>query len=308
VKVIFMGNPAIANPVLHVVHDSRHDLLGVVSNGPKEIGRGRSFQHTAVGKLAHELGLNFIPVHSLKDESFRAKLKSYNPDIFVVVAFRILPKSLLEIPRMGAVNLHTSLLPKYRGAAPIQHALLNGDNETGITTFLIEAEIDTGAILLQKKISISPKDNFGTLSEKIADAGANLVLKTLDQLDEGLIQPTPQNDKLATGAPKITQEMCKIDWSESAEKNHNKVRAFSPSPGAYTLLKGKRVKIFNTSLSFERAGTTGSISLLDKNRMAVNCGAGQLELLEVQLEGKRRMTMAECLRGMHIVTGDSIGE
>lgn len=172
------------------------------------------------------MGLNFIPVHSLKDESFRAKLKSYNPDIFVVVAFRILPKSLLEIPRMGAVNLHTSLLPKYRGAAPIQHALLNGDNETGITTFLIEAEIDTGAILLQKKISISPKDNFGTLSEKIADAGANLVLKTLDQLDEGLIQPTPQNDKLATGAPKITQEMCKIDWSESAEKNHNKVRAF----------------------------------------------------------------------------------
>jgi len=308
-KIVFMGNPAIANPILNTIHKSSHEVIGVVSNAPKPMGRGRILRHTAVGELAHELKLNFIPVESLIDQGFHDKLRSLYPDIFIIVAFRILPKSVLEIPKIGSVNLHTSLLPKYRGAAPIQHAILNGDKETGITTFLIEPKVDTGAVLLQKRIIIQDDDDCGTLTEKMAKNGTDLVLRTLDQLEKGSFEPIPQNNELATTAPKITREMCQIDWSGPAQNIHNQVRALSPYPGAFSSINGKRLKIFKSKVLYQNnMDTHGYISLLEKTRIAISCGEGQLEILEIQIEGKRRMTMAECLMGMRVKTGDTIGD
>ena len=304
-----MGNPVIANPILKALHKSRHDIVGVVSNAPKPMGRGRILRHTAIGELANELNLNYIPVESLKDNEFQLKLKSLIPDVFVVVAFRILPNSILEIPKVGAVNLHTSQLPKYRGAAPIQHALLNGDSETGITTFLIESKVDTGAILMQKKINIENEDNFGSLSEKMSGLGIKLVMETLNQLEEGSHNPIQQDNDLASPAPKITKEMCAINWNDPVEEIHNMVRAFSPFPGAFTTMNGKRMKIFKSLILDDKyCDDGGKISLLEKNKMAVSCGDGLLELIEIQLEGKRRMSMADCLKGLNVKIGDQIGK
>ena len=165
-KIIFMGNSAIACPILNALNNSKHDLLAVVSNSPKRFGRGRSLSYTPVGKLAKDIKLNFIPAESLTDPDLYTRLKTLKPDIYVVVAFRILPNALLEIPKMGAMNLHTSLLPKYRGAAPIQHAIMNGDKETGLTTFIIEPKVDTGSIILQERMNIEPDDDFESISEK----------------------------------------------------------------------------------------------------------------------------------------------
>ena len=307
-NIVFMGNPMIANPILIGLHESKHQILGVVSNAPKPMGRGRTLKHTAVGELASELKLNYIPAESLNDASFQTKLKALNPDLFVVVAFRILPKEILEIPTMGSVNIHTSLLPAYRGAAPIQHALLNGDKETGITTFLIEPKVDTGSIILQDKIEISDEDNCGSLTVKMAKKGAKLILKTLNLLENGEVKPKLQDNDLATVAPKISKEMCKIDWSDSMENIHNKVRALSPFPGAFTILMGKRLKIYQTILINQKSiFPPGHISLLEKNKMALSCFDGQLELMEVHLEGKRKMDMADCLRGIHVTLGDPMG-
>ncbi len=303
-----MGNPMIANPILIALHESNHHILGVVSNAPKPMGRGRTLKHTAVGELATELNLNFIPADSLNDKSFQTKLKSLNPDLFVVVAFRILPKEILNIPTIGSVNIHTSLLPAYRGAAPIQHALLNGEKKTGITTFMIESKVDTGSILLQEKIKIDNEDDCGSLTDKMAVNGAALILKTLDYLEKGEVELKSQDNDLATAAPKISKEMCKIDWSVSSKIIHNKVRALSPFPGAYTMMMGKRLKIFRTKIMNENSTYfPGQISLLEKNRMAISCSDGQLEILVVHLEGKRKMDMADCLKGMHVTIGDPIG-
>ncbi|MBC8346033.1 MAG: methionyl-tRNA formyltransferase [Candidatus Marinimicrobia bacterium] len=307
-NIVFMGNPMIANPILIALHESNHHILGVVSNAPKPMGRGRTLKHTAVGELATELNLNFIPADSLNDKSFQTKLKSLNPDLFVVVAFRILPKEILNIPTIGSVNIHTSLLPAYRGAAPIQHALLNGEKKTGITTFMIESKVDTGSILLQEKIKIDNEDDCGSLTDKMAVNGAALILKTLDYLEKGEVELKSQDNDLATAAPKISKEMCKIDWSVSSKIIHNKVRALSPFPGAYTMMMGKRLKIFRTKIMNENSTYfPGQISLLEKNRMAISCSDGQLEILVVHLEGKRKMDMADCLKGMHVTIGDPIG-
>ena len=212
-RVVFMGNPEIAKQTLTALHESKHQVVSVVSNPPKSMGRGRTLNYSPIGKLAQKLKLDFIPAESMKDQDFHFKLKSLSPDLFVVVAYKILPRDLLKIPKIGAVNLHASLLPKYRGAAPIQHALLNGDEETGITTFFIEPKVDTGAILLQEKIIINDDDDFGSLSKKVMVKGATLMLRTLDKIEDGTIQTINQNSDLASLAPKIRKKMYKIDWS-----------------------------------------------------------------------------------------------
>jgi methionyl-tRNA formyltransferase len=308
VRIVFMGNPAIANPILKALNESFYEIVGVVSNAPKLMGRGQMLKHTAIGELSNELNLNYIPAVSLKDDEFHSKLISLKPDIFVVVAFRILPNSVLGIPKMGSINLHTSLLPKYRGAAPIQHALLNGDSETGITTFSIEPRVDAGEILMQEKIKIEKQDDFGSLSEKMAKKGIELVLNTLNQLENNSVKPIQQDKDLASSAPKITKEMCAINWNNPVEKIKNQVRAFSPFPGAFTTMNGKRLKIYKSLiLDNKNWDYGGKISLLEKNRMAVSCGDGLLELLEIQFEGKRRMTMGDCLKGLNVNIGDTIG-
>ena len=308
-RVVFMGNPEIAKQTLTALHESKHQVVSVVSNPPKSMGRGRTLNYSPIGKLAQKLKLDFIPAESMKDQDFHFKLKSLSPDLFVVVAYKILPRDLLKIPKIGAVNLHASLLPKYRGAAPIQHALLNGDEETGITTFFIEPKVDTGAILLQEKIIINDDDDFGSLSKKVMVKGATLMLRTLDKIEDGTIQTINQNSDLASLAPKIRKKMYKIDWSLTAQKINNKIRALSPLPGAFTTLNGKRIKIFKSKVLIgEQSTGSGKISLLEKNRLAVSCGEGELEIFEIQLENKSRMSMAACLQGVQFNLGDTIGE
>ena len=308
-RVVFMGNPEIAKQTLTALHESKHEVISVVSNSPKSMGRGRTLNYSPIGKLAQELKLDFIPAESVEDQDFHFKLKSLSPDLFVVVAYKILPRDLLKIPKIGSVNLHASLLPKYRGAAPIQHALLNGDEETGITTFFIEPNVDTGAILLQEKIIVNHEDDFGSLSKRIMVQGAALMLRTLDKIEDGTVQAINQNNDLASLAPKIRKEMYKIDWSQTAQKIHNQIRAFSPSPGAFTTLNEKRLKIFKSKVLMGKQSTgSGKISLLEKNRMAISCGEGELEIFEIQLADKRRMSMAACLQGVQFNLGDPIGE
>ena len=308
-RVVFMGNPEIAKQTLTALHESKHKVISVVSNVSKFMGRGRTLNYSPIGKLAQKLKLDFIPAESMKDQDFHFKLKSLSPDLFVVVAYKILPRDLLKIPKVGSVNLHASLLPKYRGAAPIQHALLNGDEETGITTFFIEPKVDTGAILLQEKIIINDDDDFGSLSKKVMAKGATLMLRTLDKIEDGTIQTINQNSDLASLAPKIRKKMYKIDWSLTAQKINNKIRALSPLPGAFTTLNGKRIKIFKSKVLIgEQSTGSGKISLLEKNRLAVSCGEGELEIFEIQLANKSRMSMEACLQGVQFNLGDTIGE
>ena len=303
-KIIFMGNPAIACPILKSLQTSVHKVVAVVSNAPKAMGRGQTLKNTAVGEMTKLLKLPFIPAESLKDEVFIDQLKALNPDLIVIVAFRILPNEVLAIPKMGSINLHASLLPKYRGAAPIQQALMNGDQVTGITTFLIEPKVDTGAIIFQEKISILPEDNFGTLSEKMAERGCELVLRSIDELN-GDFEPTPQNNDVATTAPKILKEMYIINWSKDAKSIHNKVRGLS---GAFTTLNQKRLKVFKTAvLRNNNSGDPGQIILIDKNRLAITCGKGALELIEIQMEGNKMMLASEWMKGAQLSENISFG-
>ena len=303
-KIIFMGNSKIACPILNTVEKSKHKILSVVSNSPKALGRGLSRRLTPVGKLANDLNLKFLSADSLRNSELIDTIKILQADIFVVVAFRILPSSFLSLSKMGAMNLHASLLPKYRGAAPIQHALLNGDTQTGISTFLIDKNLDTGPILLQKEVPILPQDNFNTLSGKISNEGSSLILESLDLLEKNNHKLTPQLDKDVSYAPKILKKEMLIDWNQSASQINNKVRALSYT-GAFTFINGKRMKLYKTKVyENSKPSKPGKISIIDKKRVFISCGNDDLELIEVQMENKSRMLTSEWIKGARIKTGD----
>ena len=303
-KIIFMGNSEIACPILNALIKSKHQILSVVSNSPKALGRGMTYQYTPVGKLANKLDLKLISVDSLKNKQFISTIEKLQADIFVVVAFRILPSILLSLTNKGAMNLHASLLPKYRGAAPIQHAILNGDSETGISTFIIDKNLDTGPILLQKKISISNQDNFDTLSKKISDEGPVLILESLDLLEKNNYKLFSQLDKEASYAPKILKNELLIDWAQTANQINNRVRALSYS-GVFTFINGKRIKLYKTRVHENNISSKpGRISIIDKKKVFISCAKDDLELIEVQMENKRRMLTSEWIKGAQIKTGD----
>jgi methionyl-tRNA formyltransferase len=304
-RIIFMGNPAIAVPSLTKFNASNHLVEVVVSNPPKPMGRGRKLNQTPVANQALELNLPLFLPQKLTEPDFIESLKVIQPELFVVVAFKILPEVLLDIPSRGAVNLHTSLLPAYRGAAPIQRALMNGDSETGLTTFLIEPKVDRGAILLQQRMSIHPEDDYGSLAEKMAIEGANLLLKTVYQLEDGSLKPQPQNPAAVSWAPKIKPEECRINWDQPAEKIHNLIRALSPTPGAFTFLNQRRIKFLKSSvISTETNPSPGVVVSRTPREMTIGTGNGLLQPLVVQPEGKRKMSVQEFLRGASIQTGD----
>ena len=303
-KIIFMGNSEIACPILNAVEKSKHKILSVVSNSPKALGRGLSQRLTPVGKLANDLDLKFLSADSLRNSELIDTIKILQADIFVVVAFRILPSSFLSLSKMGAMNLHASLLPKYRGAAPIQHALLNGDTQTGISTFLIDKDLDTGPILLQKEVPILPQDNFNTLSGKISNEGSSLILESLGLLEKNNHKLTPQLDKDVSYAPKILKKEMLIDWNQSASQINNKVRALSYT-GAFTFINGKRMKLYKTKVhENSKPYKPGKISIIDKKRVFISCANDDLELIEVQMENKARMLTSEWIKGARIKTGD----
>jgi methionyl-tRNA formyltransferase len=298
-RLVFLGTPDFAIPSLRILIESKHEITGVVTALDKERGRGRKITYSAVKEFALKNNIPVLQPVKLKDQNFIDELKKLNSDVFVVVAFRILPKEVFTVPSKLSFNLHGSLLPKFRGAAPIQWALINGEKETGVTTFILEEKVDTGNVIIQEKIGIDPQDNFGSLHDKLSDLGAEVVLKTVDLIEKGGIEFEKQNDALATPAPKITKEITKIDWNKSAEEIHNLIRGLSPYPGAYFKFDNKIIKVYKSEIirqSPERNLSAGEI-YHDKTRLLVGCGRNLLSLLELQQEGKNRLSVEEFLRG-----------
>jgi len=303
-RIIFMGNPEVSSRVLDNLFKSKINLVGIVSNEPKRIGRGSKKRHTPVGKYAINNNLNLITTNSLEDRKFINKMSSLDPDLFIVVAYKLLPKAILDIPSIGSINLHASLLPKYRGASPIQFAIMNGDKKTGVTTFLIDEKIDHGKIIMQKEFDISKEDNYGSIIDKVVKAGSDILIDSIvgNQIGKNILSQDQAN---ATFAPKISKKMYQIKWQESAENNFNKIRAFSPFPGAYSYFQNKRVKIFKAIiLSGSANKRDNGIITINKNRVIVNCLDKRLELLSVQAEGKSKMDAIEWARGRNINTGN----
>ncbi|MEW5844468.1 MAG: methionyl-tRNA formyltransferase [Bacteroidota bacterium] len=319
-KIVFMGTPDFAIPSLKKLLESNHTIAAVVSAPDKERGRGREVSFTPVKEFAIQNKLEVLTPVSLKDQQFIDRLNELDPDLFVVVAFRILPKEVYSIPKRGSFNLHGSLLPKYRGAAPIQWALINGETETGVTTFFLEDKVDTGNIILQKKIEIDPDDDFGSLHDKLMILGAEAVLETVELIANGSYRLAKQNDQEASPAPKITKEICRIDWIKNAAEIHNLVRGLSPYPGAFFMYKDKVYKVFKTKLiengklpidnsqfSILNVGRQVHNSQLhlkiyqSKKEIFITTGNGTLQILELQPEGRKRMTAEEFLRGYSLI-------
>lgn len=300
-NIIFMGTPDFAIPSLEALLNSNHKVSAVVTVPDKPKGRGLKLSESRVKIFALKQGLKLLQPIKLKEESFISEIRSILPDLIVVVAFRILPKEVYSIPKYGSINLHSSLLPKYRGAAPINWALINGDTETGVTTFFLQDKVDVGNVIEQNKCPIEPDDNAGSLHDKLSLLGAEAVLSTVDLIEEssGKVPVFKQDESSASDAPKIFKENCKIDWKKSAVEIHNLVRGLSPYPGAFTILDGKIFKIFKTALSENQSTMPGSLSVIGKNIYA-STGSGALEIKELQIEGKRRTTAGEFLKGNKI--------
>lgn len=300
-----MGNPAFAIPTLKAIMQSNHELVAVVSNPPKQIGRGRSLSYTPVGKFSKENAISLIEPQNLFSDELKSELNILKPDIFIVVAYKILPDSIIAIPKYGALNLHASLLPKYRGAGPIQWALMNGDKKSGVTIFQIKPKVDTGDILMQKEVDIFNEDNMLSLGNRLCEHGANMMIEVLNTIEEeGQVSGIRQNPKLATPAPKIRKNMTRINWSWTSQKIHNWVRGLSPFPGMSTNYKGKRLRVFKTSIQSGIKLNPGTIVEAEGDRLIIAAAEGGLRILELQLEGKKRMKVDDFLRGNKIQPGD----
>lgn len=298
-NIVFMGSPEFAIPSLEQIHASEHTIKAVVSNVDKRRGRGSKTSPTPVKAKALELGLPVIEVEDLGSSKFIDQLRVLEADLFVVVAFKILPRSVLEIPLIGSVNLHASLLPKYRGAAPIHWAIINGEKETGCTVFFLDEKVDTGNILLQESIDIGKNETTGQLYERLRQMGAELLLRSIDKIESKEYELKEQNDSLATPAPKLFKDDCHIDFDKSAEEVHNKIRGLSPFPTAWASWNGEKFNMYKSAVGPEIEITNGMLK--EKNgRLLVGCEKGSVELLEVQLPGKKRMTGAEFIHGYEI--------
>lgn len=308
-KIVYMGTPDFAVEPLRRLIDGGYDVVGVVTTPDKEAGRGRNISMSAVKKYAIEAQLPVLQPVSLKDEEFLSALRGWAPDMIVVVAFRMLPRVVWSMPPCGTFNLHASLLPYYRGAAPINRALMNGDTVTGVTTFMLDAKIDTGEVILQRKVDIAPDDCAGTLHDKLMYAGADLVVETVDMIEQDRLVTGKQpeaNDPLRKDAPKIFKDTCMIDWSGTARQIHNHVRGLSPYPGAWSPLgdiagRGNTFKIFATRpIEKEHSYACGTLLSDMKNNLWVAVYDGFIAIDRLQVSGKRCVTTAEYIRGAHL--------
>jgi methionyl-tRNA formyltransferase len=302
-SIVVMGTARFAVPTLDILLKNGYAIPAVVTVPDKPRGRGQEVLPSPVKVRAAEAGLTVLQPARLADPAFAAQIIALSPDLIVVVAFRILPRSIFTIPRCGSINLHASLLPRYRGAAPINRAIMNGDRETGVTTFFLDDAVDTGNILLQERLLIGDDDDAGTVHDRLDDIGAELVLRTVGQIARGEAAPQRQDPSEVSPAPKIFKEDCRIRWEGNPVTVRNMVRGLAPVPTAFTTYKGKVVKIFRT-VAGERILAAGILAV-ESDRLVVGTGEGSLEILELQLEGKKRMPAADFLRGTHIVTGDS---
>ena len=300
-KIVFMGTPQFAVPMLEVLVDSAHEVVGVITAPDKPAGRGMQVMESDVKKFAKEKSLHILQPEKLKNENFLADLKSLNADLFVVVAFRMLPEVVWSMPPLGTINLHASLLPQYRGAAPINWAIINGEKETGVTTFFIQQEIDTGKIIFQEKILIREDENVGELYSELMQLGAKVLCKTVDAIADNNFPQIPQDHITEIKhAPKIFKETCKIDWNKDVDYIYNFIRGLSPYSAAFTTLDGKVFKIFSCekkSFTSLRSRTSSQYETDGKTFLRFYCSNGLIEVKECQAEGKKKMTVEEFLRG-----------
>lgn len=302
-RIVYMGTPEFAVPALEKLVEAGWNVVGVITAPDKPQGRGQKLVGSPVKQAAEKLGLNILQPTNLKNPEFQEELKDLKADLQIVVAFRMLPESVWNMPPLGTFNLHASLLPNYRGAAPINWAIINGEMETGVTTFFLKHEIDTGSIIYQEKITINPEDDLGKVYDKLMTIGAVLVLRTVEAISKDEVNPSVQDESKALHhAPKIFKETCKIDWTKSAESIHNLVRGLSPYPAAWTEFQDKTCKIFKTTFSEENllGKQSGDWETDGKTFLKFQTGSGTLEILELQLEGKKRMKIDELLRGLKI--------
>ena len=310
-KVVFMGTPEFSVHILDKIIKATYDVVGVVSTPDKPAGRGQRIHSSAVTKYAREHNLHLMQPSKLKAKSFVEELKSLNADVFVVVAFRMLPEIVWSMPPKGTFNLHASLLPQYRGAAPINWAIINGEKESGITTFLLDKNIDTGNILLQKKVNIQPNETAGELHDDLMYNGADLVVETLQALEENRVEPKPQKEiQDLKEAPKLFKENTQINWDNSLEDIHNFVRGLNPYPSAWTTINidgdKKLLKIFKVDIEKAKHSQPIGEIVKENKRLGVIHKDGYVWLEEVQLEGKRRMNTLDFANGMSSVDKLSI--
>ncbi len=304
-RIVFFGTPAFAIPSLESLIGGGDQILAVVTQPDREKGRGQKKNPSPVKELAIRHGIQVHQPEKVRDDQFIETIKRLEPDLFVVVAFgQILPKALLDLPRVGAINVHASLLPQFRGAAPIVWALLKGEQKTGITTMLMDEGMDTGAILLQVEVPIEKGDTGETLQKKLSVLGGELLMKTLTGMKAGAIVPRPQDHSKATYAPPLKKEDGKIDWKHSAEEIERQIRAFNPWPGAFTRYEKGFLKVFRAEVREEPPkGEPGLVTWTGSDFIEVATGDGSLLLREVQPEGKRRMSVRDFLAGHKIKTG-----
>lgn len=311
-RIVFLGTPDFAVESLRRIVDEGYNVVGVVTMPDKPAGRGHKMYQSPVKEYALEKGLRLMQPANLKDPAFVEELHSLNADLFIVIAFRMLPEVVWKMPPLGTFNLHASLLPRYRGAAPINWAVINGDKETGVTTFFLKHEIDTGDVLRQERIEIGEDENVGSVHDRLMNLGAELTLDTIRQILAGTLTPLPQDEMLCgvepTPAPKIFRDTCHIDFSRTAEQVRNLVRGLSPYPAAWCeLLDAENpgrpalstLKVFACSKAPMVSLASGDVSVAG-GKMFVGCSDGTVELTEVQPSGKRRMTVSEFLRGARL--------
>lgn len=305
-RIVFMGTPDFAVPSLEILCANGLKPLAVVTAPDRPRGRGQKVSPTAVKQAAERLGIEqILQPESVRDPAFAADIRALEPDIIVVVAFRILPPDVFNAARLGTFNLHGSLLPKYRGAAPINRAIMAGDTETGVTTFFLREAVDTGAIILRRSMPIGPEDSAGDVHDRMMHIGADAVLETVRLIASRKVEAQPQDDSMATPAPKIFREDARIDWNRSAAEVHNHVRGLSPYPGSWTMHGETQLKIFRTRPVAGASASPGEV-LVTTDRLVVACGAKALEVLEIQAQGKRRLATPEFLLGYAIESGDTL--
>jgi methionyl-tRNA formyltransferase len=308
-RIVYFGSGAFAVPPLERLHAAGYSILAVVSQPPKPAGRGMRLQPTPVHRLAESQGLPVLTPTRARDPEFLAQLRALAPDLIVLASYgKILPQAALEIAPLGNWNLHGSLLPKYRGASPIQYALLNGERETGVTLMEMVAEMDAGDIYLQAVEPIHPDDDYGTLEARLAQRAASLLLEGLERLQAGTLTRTPQDHAAATYAPMITKDDTRIRWEEPAEQCRNRIRAFSPKPGAFTHWRGKTLKLWRAEVAPRTEDAVpGTIIACAPDDFRVACGEDALRLLEVQPESRPRMEIRAFLNGYRPQVGERLG-
>ncbi len=311
-KIVFFGTPEFSIPSLRELAQTEHELILVVTRPDKPVGRRRTITSPPIVEVAQDLGIDVIQPKNLKGESAANRIKAAAADVAVVVAYgKIIPPHLLEIPPLGMVNLHPSLLPRHRGPSPIQWALVSGDRVTGVTTMLLDEGMDTGPILLQERVEIDRRENAEMLSKRLADLGAGLVVRTLDRLRDGDLEARAQPNKGATVTPMLRREFGQIDWSRPSVQLVNRLRGFTPWPGIHTAFRGDRLKIFGLEEVTHPAvgrGDPGTVISVGQDGIVVRCG-GQtsIRITEVQREGRRRLPVDAFLIGERVVAGEQFG-